>query len=362
MNKKLLRILLLLLFIGGVGFHLKSQGQVLGDRVEAVGNLLFKYLGVKIDGAPLFVIEDFKPGDCVTRIVDVENNATTDSDVAVRSVNEIDLDSLSTVFTITIKEGVTVLYNKHLDEFFADSDAVDGVPLSTVPGESSTSYEFTVCFDIDAGNEFQEKSVQFDLKFGEITPPPIPLPAVCKDLEGIVTEKIEGTPGDDNIKGTTASELILGKAGNDKIKGGGGHDCIIGGGGNDYIKGGSGNDIITGNAGNDKIKGGSGYDVIRGGLGDDNIDGGSGNDTIYGHSGEDKIKGGNGDDLIYGGKGNDKIKGGSGHDDLRGQAGNDNIKGGSGNDTLHGGPGFDKLNGNMGVDICIGESKISCEH
>jgi Ca2+-binding RTX toxin-like protein len=362
MKKQILRILLLILILGALGIHLKNRGDVLGERVEAVGDLLFKYQDAKIDGAPLFVIDDFKPGDCVTRTVEVENNATTDSDVAVRSENESETGSLSTVLSMTIKEDATVLYEKGLNEFFADSDASDGVALSTVAGDGSTSYDFTVCFDTDAGNEFQGKSLQFDLVFGEIVPPPIPLPEICKDLEGIVTKKIVGTDGNDNIHGTTASELIIAKGGNDRIHPSSGSDCILAGDGDDRVIGTTGDEIIVGGKGNDRLDGGTGNDRIYGGEGEDRINGGSGNDTIYGGDGNDRLNGGSGNDVIRGGKGNDQIKGGSGDDELRGQAGDDQIYGQSDNDYLNGGTGSDILKGGSGTDTCIGgESNTHCE-
>jgi hypothetical protein len=298
MKKQILRIVLFSFFLILVGFHLKNQGNLSADRVEAVGDLTFKYLGVKIDGAPLFVIDDFKPGDCILRTVEVVNGAGTPSDILVRSENEVETGALSTVMTMIITEGFVELYNKHLDEFFADSDAPNGVPLSVVPASSLTSYDFEVCFDIDAGNEFQKKSVEFDLVFGENFVP-IKLPPACKDLEGIVTKKIVGTDGNDNIHGTVAGELIIAKGGNDRIHPSSGSDCILAGDGNDRVIGTTGNEIILGGKGNDRLDGGSGDDVIYGGEGNDTIRGGSGEDIIFGGKGSDNIRGGSKDDVIF---------------------------------------------------------------
>ncbi|MCH7951811.1 hypothetical protein IH980_03685 [Patescibacteria group bacterium] len=367
MKKKVLRILLLLLVIGALGLRLRSQGEVLGRRVEAVGHLTITYPGGP--PGPVFDVSGMLPGDCETRTVDVENSGVADADVSVRSDAEVESDSLSTKLSMVIREGIADLYGgtsptgpKKLSDFFADSDAVDGVPLSTVAGSGGmTSYVFEMCFDEEAGNELQGESVMFDLVFGEIIPP-VELPDVCEALEGTVTEKIEGTPGDDDIKGTSASELILGFGGNDKIKGGGGDDCIIGGEGDDNIKGGSGNDIISGDAGEDNIKGGSGDDVIHGGDDNDEINAGSGNDIVTGGLGDDRLRGGAGIDVISGGGGNDRIWGGSGEDTLLGNADDDRIRGGSGSDFLDGGPGTDNLNGNSGIDTCVaGEALTSCE-
>jgi Ca2+-binding RTX toxin-like protein len=348
-------------------FYRQRQGKVLGQRVEAVGGLVFTY--PNSPGGPIFDMSDFKPGDCVTKTVHVKNEAITDSSIIVRSADEVDVDSLSTQLSIVISENGYDLYGgeatggaKLVSDFFVDSDSVNGIKLSEILGNNSeTEYDFTVCFNIDSGNEYQKTSTVFDLKFGEIFVP-IELPEVCKDLEGIVTKKITGTPGDDKIKGTSANEYIVGLSGNDKIYGKSGHDCIIGGDGNDRIDSGSGNDIVTGDQGKDKIDAGSGNDYVSGGLGDDDLDGGSGKDLIYGDDGEDKIRGGSGDDVIYGGLGDDYIKSGSGADQIRSQAGEDKIKAGSGNDFLDGGFDYDKLNGQSGVDTCVnGEGLDSCE-
>jgi Ca2+-binding RTX toxin-like protein len=100
----------------------------------------------------------------------------------------------------------------------------------------------------NVGNEYQNTAVVFDLVFGELMVP-IELPEVCRDLEGIVTKKIEGTSGNDVLEGDLEAELILGYEGDDRIRGELLDDCIIGGLGNDIIKGGSGNDIIDGGEG-----------------------------------------------------------------------------------------------------------------
>ena len=45
--------------------------------------------------------------------------------------------------------------------------------------------------------------------------------------------------------------------------------------------------VINGTAGNDTLKGGTGSDTIYGYAGDDRIDGGSGGDVMYGGAGND---------------------------------------------------------------------------
>lgn len=361
MKKQIFRIIIFALIVAGLGFYMKSRGMVLGTKANVVGNLRFTYPN-GLTPERLFNETDFKPGDCKTAPVTVKNLASSNSIVGVFSEGELQSDGLASSLTIEIADGVTTLYGPlALSQFFTDSEILNQIELLTLTGNSTASLDFTVCFPNTNDNELQGNSVVFDLKFGQITPP-IELPEECDELEGTVTAQIDGTSGDDNINGTSASEFIQGFEGKDKISGGGGHDCIIAGDGNDKVSGGTGNDIIVGGIGDDKISAGTGNDKVFGGGGNDQISGGSGLDELYGNEGDDKISGGSNNDLIYGGSGNDKISGGSGEDDLFGEDGDDKISGDSQNDYLHGGPDSDTLNGNSGTDTCVaGETLTSCE-
>lgn len=86
-----------------------------------------------------------------------------------------------------------------------------------------------------------------------------------------------------------------------------GSDCTINGSiGNDVLKGTAGKDIICASIGNDKINGLGGNDILRGGAGNDTIIGGPGNDVMNGEAGNDKLMAKN--------AGNDKLNGGKGRD------------------------------------------------
>ncbi len=319
--------------------------------------------GVSI-GDPIFVVNNMAPGECETRTVNVTNSAAFNRQVGVRGVPTVDTDSLSSALEITIdKNGITDVYGersptgvKTLATFFSESAGANALTLSNqIPGEVA-DYNFTVCFQENAGNEFQSASVVFDLTIGIV----IPTPDEC--LEMTFANTIFGTDGNDRIRGTSASELIFGLEGNDRIDGGGGNDCIVGGEGNDRINDSGGNDVIIGQGGNDEVDSGSGIDLVVGGEGNDKLEGGSGNDRLEGGIGEDKLEGGSGNDELYGGDQNDLLEGGSGQDQLFGDAGNDNLKGGSDNDFLDGGAGGGTLNGDSGIDRCInGAPKIKCE-
>ncbi len=236
--------------------------------------------GVRHDG-PIFTVDDFKPGDCETRKITVKNNTKTTKDLTVRSANVEETGNLSDALTITISQNDEVLYEESFDKFLEDSKTLNGITLDSLEHGQTKKYYFKVCFDINAGNEFQKKVIKFDLLFGDVISP-IELPLECAHLTGTITSVINGTEGNDRLYGTNASELILGLEGNDNINGKGGDDCIIGGEGNDKLVGGSGKDVLLGGAGNDELFGGSNNDFLDGGPDHDFLKGETGTDTCVG--------------------------------------------------------------------------------
>ncbi len=161
---------------------------------------------------------------------------------------------------------------------------------------------------------------------------------------------INGTHGDDNLKGTDGADIIRGMGGDDTLRGGKGPDDISGGKGDDVLRGGSGHDILRGGQGNDELHGGKGNDVLKGGQGEDVLKGGKGSDTLQGGSGDDTLRGGKGHDELKGGKGDDSLYGGKGNDVLKGGKGDDVLKGGKGSDLIIGDQGQDQLYGGAGAD------------
>src|SRR3989344_1331706 len=236
--------------------------------------------GVRHDG-PIFTVDDFKPGDCETRKITVKNDTKTEKDLTVRSANVDDPGNLSDALTMTISQNDEVLYDESFAKFLEDSQSLDGIKLDSLDKWQTKKYYFKVCFDINAGNEFQKKVIEFDLIFGDVISP-VELPLECKHLTGTITSTITGSSGNNHINGTNASELILGFGGNDNIDGKGGDDCIVGGEGNDKLEGGTGKDILLGGAGNDELFGGTNNDFLDGGPDHDFLKGESGTDTCVG--------------------------------------------------------------------------------
>jgi len=107
---------------------------------------------------------------------------------------------------------------------------------------------------------------------------------------------------------TTTVNTINGTEGNNRLKGGSGNDVINGNGGNDRLNGGSGNDTLNGGAGNDELHGGSGNDILNGGSGSDELEGGSGNDRLIYNLAENTVNGRFTYDEYDGGSGTDTLE------------------------------------------------------
>ena len=100
-------------------------------------------------------------------------------------------------------------------------------------------------------------------------------------------ERVDGTGGDDELVGSSASERIRGRGGEDRIRAKGGVDCASGGPGDDRVGGGRAADRLRGGAGADLLSGQAGRDRISGGLGQERVlRGGGASDRIDARDGE----------------------------------------------------------------------------
>ncbi len=161
MNKTLKTILIFSTAIFGAGFL-----SVL-PTTAAVDPLLVEYSS---DGgvtwSPLsgsiFSETNFLPGNDVTRLLRVANNSGETKRIAAEAINESDPDNFSSQLNLTIKEGDTAIFNDTLSEFFSQGETY----LSSLANGAQTQYDFTIAFNSGAGNNYQEKSLGFDILVG----------------------------------------------------------------------------------------------------------------------------------------------------------------------------------------------------
>jgi len=112
------------------------------------------------------------------------------------------------------------------------------------------------------------------------------------NYDDLLLKMLDGSDGDDVIRGYASDDVLTGYGGNDAITGWEGNDTLIGGSGNDLVFGGKGNDLLLGESGDDSLSGGEGDDVIDGGAGNDTLSGDRGNDVF-------RFGRGGGQDTLY---------------------------------------------------------------
>lgn len=177
--KKIFRILLLT-FVIGIAFP-----QFFNNSVAfAAGNLNIDW-GVA-EGDPIFVVDDFKPCDVEKREVNIENNYDDPKKVSVIGVNTEETGEIAGVIHFAISNGSVDIYGgttgvKTLKDFFEDSADPEGIVLVTLNQNQSKEFFFTATFQCDAGNEYQQKKVVFDLKIGVLVKP-----EECPNVEGTI--------------------------------------------------------------------------------------------------------------------------------------------------------------------------------
>jgi hypothetical protein len=127
------------------------------------------------EGDPIFVVENMLPGDTDSKPIDVTNNDSVGRLVAIKGIRTGGVGNdpkLETILDITIKEGANFLYGtgsstgpKTVKDFFTESQTPNGIALSALASGQHKTYIIKVTFPTSAGNEFQKKSVIFDIIF-----------------------------------------------------------------------------------------------------------------------------------------------------------------------------------------------------
>jgi len=291
MKKEILKLTVVFVVLGVIAFYVKNNFHLFAhvNRVDAAGALTFE-LGVP-NGQPIFTFNNIAPGDSQTHTITVHNGDKTARTVSVKGVKTSGTGGLEGGMDIVISENGTDIYGgtsgtgeKTLAQFFQDSQSTNGVELTSVEKNTSTSYIFTVTFDPQSGNQYQNTSITFDLQFGIFTN----IPLACGTMK--FSKTLYGTNGSDRLTTGSGNTLIISFEGNDRITLGSGRSCVVAGNGDNVIRAGSGKEIIMVGDGDNKITGGSGNEAIIIGNGNNTITGGSGKMTIQEGTGHNKIQ------------------------------------------------------------------------
>jgi hypothetical protein len=170
--KKFKNILIILLLpIALFSFYTFLSKNKIADTVQAFGSLTATYLGVPL-GSPIFNVNNMMPGGpVITRTVKVKNDGKNTTQVYVEGIRRgPDGQSdpkLETILDLQIIESGKVLYTGKLSKFFEDSKGIKTIRLDNIQKNQTKSFDFKVSFPSSAGNQFQNKSVLFNLSFSE---------------------------------------------------------------------------------------------------------------------------------------------------------------------------------------------------
>lgn len=215
MKKRVIRIIISLLVITAA-FRIFMPDLFKPSTVKAVGDLVINF-HVPL-GDPIFVVENMLPGDEENRNIDISNNGEVPRLIRVKGVRTGGIGNdpkLETVLDLVIREGLVPIYGtgsstgpKTLQNFFNESNDADWLALNVINPDEDKTYNFHVTFPTSAGNEFQNKSVIFDLIFENFKSDNIVINEVFYGVDGAHGHD---SPAD---KGITVNGLNLSIIGN----------------------------------------------------------------------------------------------------------------------------------------------------
>lgn len=121
-------------------------------------------LTVVFENNPLFGEVNFLPGDTEEGNVEVNNGSGTEQDVYAESVNGFDPDGLGSRMRLQVFENANpvAVYDDDFDNFLSAGHVL----LSALGAGATTTYTFEVSFIDSADNNYQGKSLGFDLCIG----------------------------------------------------------------------------------------------------------------------------------------------------------------------------------------------------
>ena len=138
------------LLLGMFMFPSQSKAQSTNDIV------------IVFEETPLFKNLNILPGYETTKSVEVYNNTDELQSAAVLVDYFEDDEGLGSQMEIVISEGATELYQNNLADFFTDGE----IDLSDIVANENKQYNFTVSFLSETDNDFQGKSLNFNITVG----------------------------------------------------------------------------------------------------------------------------------------------------------------------------------------------------
>lgn len=129
----------------------------------ALGSPLFASAAIEVnfESSPLFGAENFLPGDTISKTVEVTNTYDDAHNVYTELINVTDNDGLGDVIDVEIENGGTIY-----SQTFAQFEADNSVFLSNLGAGDTVTYTFHMTFRPEAGNEYQNAELGFDLCIG----------------------------------------------------------------------------------------------------------------------------------------------------------------------------------------------------
>ncbi|HYF05829.1 MAG TPA: fibronectin type III domain-containing protein [Patescibacteria group bacterium] len=124
-------------------------------------------INVTFEKDPLFSEANFAPGQIVTRFAKVKNKTSNTLSLAAMVGSLVPAISptilqLSDVIDFQVQEGSVTLFNGTLTQFFQSGQ----VSLGSIAGGDTKTYNFKATFRLNAGNYFQARTSEFDIKIG----------------------------------------------------------------------------------------------------------------------------------------------------------------------------------------------------
>jgi hypothetical protein len=184
MIKKLLKLIMLFTLFGVVGKY-GMEIVVKPSTVRAFGELSVDFHVPEPD--PIFEISNWSPGKAEDRNIDVANGGAVSRMVAVKGVKKSGI-GLESGLHLEIRNGTDVIYDNTLENFL---NLAQGFEIEVLNPNQSETYNFKVTFPESADNQYQNKSVVFDLSFGVITSDHVVINEVYYIANGVHEEWVE---------------------------------------------------------------------------------------------------------------------------------------------------------------------------